>query len=98
MLEAEALQLERRGRADVSLDEYMRVVRGKTASLFRWSLYRGARAGGADDDVCARLESFGEAIGVAFQVIDDVIDVEGDAGGIGKEVLRICARARSLTR
>jgi len=88
MLEAEALQLKRRGRADVSMDEYMRVVRGKTASLFRWSLFAGARAGGVDEDACARLSSFGEALGVAFQVIDDVIDVEGDANGIGKEVLQ----------
>lgn len=87
MLEGEALQLKRRGRADVTLDQYMHVVRGKTASLFRWALHAGARAGELDVEACTRLERFGEAMGVAFQVVDDALDAEGDAGALGKEVL-----------
>ena len=87
MLEAEALQLGRRGRADVTMNDYMRVVNGKTASLFRWALFAGGRAGGLDDDACKALERFGEAMGVAFQVIDDVLDVDGDTETVGKEVL-----------
>ncbi|NUP04614.1 MAG: polyprenyl synthetase family protein [Polyangiaceae bacterium] len=87
MLEAEALQLERRGRADVTLDQYMQVVRGKTASLFRWAMFAGGRAGELDEASCARLERFGEAMGVAFQVVDDALDAEGETDVIGKEAL-----------
>jgi len=87
MLEAEALQLKRRGRADGSMSEYMDVARGKTASLFRWSLFAGARAGQLDADACGRLARFGDALGVAFQVVDDALDVDGDADVIGKDLL-----------
>ena len=87
MLEAEALQLKARGRADATMDHYMAVVRGKTASLFRWALYAGGRAGELDEGACARLERFGEAMGVAFQVVDDALDAEGDPSVTGKEVL-----------
>jgi octaprenyl-diphosphate synthase len=88
MLEAEALQLARRGKVDVSIDDYLQVVQGKTASLFRWALYAGARAGGLTDEQANRLESFGGALGVAFQVIDDVLDIDGSAVGIGKTMLQ----------
>lgn len=86
MLEAEALQLKRRGRTDVNMDEYMHVVRGKTASLFRWALYAGGRAGELSSDACGALARFGEAMGVAFQVVDDALDAEADTA-IGKDVL-----------
>lgn len=88
MLEAESLQLARRGRVDVSMDDYMRVVRGKTASLFRWSLHAGARAGGLSDDHANALATYGDKLGVAFQMIDDVLDVDGDVDLLGKEVLQ----------
>jgi octaprenyl-diphosphate synthase len=88
MLEAESLQLARRGKVDVTTDDYMKVVRGKTASLFRWALHAGARAGGLPPGACAALAAYGDALGVAFQVIDDVLDVDGDAETLGKEVLQ----------
>jgi octaprenyl-diphosphate synthase len=87
MLEAEALQLARRGSADVTRADYMKVVEGKTASLFRWALFAGARAGGLDDASCALVEEVGGKVGVAFQVIDDVLDVDGDPEVLGKGVL-----------
>jgi octaprenyl-diphosphate synthase len=88
MLEAESLQLARRGKVDVVMDDYMKVVRGKTASLFRWALFAGARAGGLAPEACESLASYGSALGVAFQVIDDVLDVDGDSESLGKEVLQ----------
>jgi octaprenyl-diphosphate synthase len=87
MLEGEALQLARRGRIEATMDDYLRVVRGKTASLFRWAMYAGARAGSLDAPACEALETFGAKLGVAFQVVDDVLDVDGDAGLVGKELL-----------
>lgn len=88
MLEAESLQLARRGKVDVTLDDYMKVVRGKTASLFRWALHGGSRAGGLPSSACSALAAYGDALGVAFQVIDDVLDVDGDTETLGKEVLQ----------
>ncbi len=84
---AEALQLARRGRAGTSRDEYFEVARGKTASLFRWAMFAGARAGGVDGRACDALEAFGSDLGVAFQVVDDVLDVAGDSDVTGKSVL-----------
>lgn len=86
MLEAEALQLERRGRIDASLDDYLHVIDGKTASLFRWALLAGGRAGGLSDAECDALQRFGGKLGIAFQVIDDVLDVDGSAAELGKEL------------
>lgn len=86
MLDAEAMQLDRRGQLDGSVQDYLRVVTGKTASLFRWAHYAGARAGGLDERGCRLLEVFGDKLGVAFQVTDDLLDVEGDPERIGKEL------------
>ncbi len=86
MLDAEALQLERRGKLDGSSEATMRIILGKTASLFRWSLFAGARAGGLDERACHLLEGYGERLGVAFQITDDLLDVEGDPEQIGKDL------------
>ena len=86
MLAAESLQLACRGRFDPSLETYMRIVEGKTASLFRWALGAGARAGGLPEDARAALSAYGDRLGVAFQVIDDVLDVAGDPSTVGKSV------------
>jgi octaprenyl-diphosphate synthase len=84
MLMAESLQLERRGRVRANTADYFRVVEGKTASLFRWALFAGGRAGGAPIEWCTALEGYGQRLGVAFQLVDDVLDVAGDAAFVGK--------------
>jgi octaprenyl-diphosphate synthase len=86
MLDAEALQLQNRGSLRGSVEDYFRVVEGKTASLFRWGLRSGGQAGGATPAQCEALERFGGALGVAFQVVDDVLDVAGDGAQIGKSL------------
>lgn len=84
MILAESVQLENRGRINAALDDYFRVVEGKTAALFRWAMLAGARAGGLDDEAAAALETFGHHLGVAFQAVDDLLDIGGDAMVTGK--------------
>jgi len=84
MIFAEAIQLENRGRIDARMRTYMQVVEGKTAALFRWAMFAGARAGGLPPDACKALEEYGLHLGVAFQLIDDHLDYAGDGSTIGK--------------
>lgn len=84
MIAAEALQLQNRGRVNASRADYLRVVEGKTAALFRWAMVAGGRSGGLDGDTCAALERFGAELGVAFQLVDDLLDFTGDVAVTGK--------------
>jgi octaprenyl-diphosphate synthase len=87
MIDGEALQLAHRGRADLEPPEYRAVVDGKTASLFAWCGRAGARLAGAPDPVVEALGTYGLHLGHAFQIVDDVLDVEGDPRKLGKSVL-----------
>lgn len=84
--EGEVLQL--MNMHDASLDEegYLRVIRSKTAKLFEASARLAPLLAGSSaqlEDACAR---YGQALGTAFQVIDDVLDYEGDAATLGKNL------------
>jgi octaprenyl-diphosphate synthase len=87
MVVAESLQLARRGRVRGTEGDYFRVIDGKTASLFRWAMFAGARAGGAPARVADALDVYGHKLGVAFQIVDDVLDVAGDPASTGKALL-----------
>jgi octaprenyl-diphosphate synthase len=87
MVVAESLQLARRGRLRSSQGEYFRIIDGKTASLFRWAMFAGARAGGAEAVAVAALEGYGQKLGVAFQIVDDLLDLAGDPTMTGKSLL-----------
>jgi len=87
MVVAESLQLARRGRVRSSAGDYFRIVDGKTASLFRWAMFAGARAGGVDHAAAAALEDYGQRLGVAFQLVDDLLDFSGDPAATGKALL-----------
>jgi geranylgeranyl diphosphate synthase type II len=60
------------------------IHRSKTAALIRSSIVAGAIAGGARDEDVERLRRFGENIGWAFQVVDDILDVEESSASLGK--------------
>ena len=84
--EGEVLQL--MNMHDASLDEegYLRVIRSKTAKLFEASARLGAILGGhtaAVEEACA---TYGQALGTAFQVIDDVLDYDGNTAEMGKNL------------
>jgi octaprenyl-diphosphate synthase len=84
MIFAESEQLERRGVLATDRAAYLRIVEGKTASLFRWALGAGARAGGLGDGDCRALEAYGRHLGIAFQAVDDLLDLRGDPTVVGK--------------
>lgn len=86
ILEAEALQLANRGNVRGTVSDYFRIVEGKTASLFRWALFAGASAGGVSPEHCLLLETYGRNLGVAFQVVDDVLDLAGNPEVVGKSL------------
>lgn len=65
----------------LTLDQITALQAGKTGALMTWSATAGARLVQAD---CAPLKTYGDALGLAFQIWDDVLDVEGDATAVGK--------------
>jgi octaprenyl-diphosphate synthase len=87
MIAAEAVQLERRGHFAPDRAVYDRVVHGKTAVLFGWAMEAGAEVGGDDPAIGQALARAGTALGLAFQLVDDALDLEGDAAVTGKDSL-----------
>ena len=71
------------------------IHRSKTAALIRASIAGGAIAGGATDDDVNRLHRFGDTIGWAFQVVDDLLDVEGSSAALGKTAGKDQAQAKA---
>ena len=71
-------------RHDVSIDEYLNMIRLKTAVLVAGSLKIGAIIGAADEQTAEKLYKFGEHIGIAFQLKDDLLDVFSDVEKFGK--------------
>jgi len=84
--EGEVLQL--MNMHDASLDEagYLRVIRSKTAKLFEASARLGAMLAKAPAELEEACAGYGRALGTAFQVIDDVLDYDGDAHEMGKNI------------
>lgn len=84
--EGEVLQL--MNMHDASLDEagYLRVIRSKTAKLFEASARLGAVLAQSDPATEHACATYGQALGTAFQIIDDVLDYDGDAQEMGKNL------------
>jgi octaprenyl-diphosphate synthase len=87
MVHAEAIQLDRRGRFEPDANSYDAVVKGKTAELFRWSMRSGATLGGLSKDQVEKLALFGHNLGMAFQLVDDTLDLASDTETMGKDSL-----------
>ena len=83
MSEGELLQVRNTRKVYISEEEYFKVVRKKTASLIASCTACGARSVTRDEEVIEKLRSFGEKVGVAFQIKDDLLDYER-SGTIGK--------------
>jgi octaprenyl-diphosphate synthase len=84
--EGEVLQLMNTRNADLDEEAYLRVIRSKTAKLFEASSRLAAILAGAGSDKEETCAIYGQALGTAFQVIDDVLDYEGDSAEMGKNL------------
>ncbi len=86
IVEGETLQMLHRG--DWHMDEalYLQIVRKKTASLFSACGQLGAVVAGATEEQIAALSSYGENLGIAFQIQDDTLDLVGEQENLGKPV------------
>ena len=84
--EGEVLQLLNMHDADLAVDDYLRVIRFKTAKLFEASARLGAVLASAAPGVEASCADFGRSLGTAFQLIDDLLDYEGNKDELGKNV------------
>jgi len=84
--EGEVLQLMNMHDASLDEDGYLRVIRSKTAKLFEASARLGAILARQDADTEEACATYGQALGTAFQVIDDVLDYDGDTAEMGKNL------------
>ncbi|MFZ3582112.1 polyprenyl synthetase family protein [Loktanella sp. DJP18] len=83
--EGEVLQLTAARNIATTEATYLQVVRGKTAALFSAATEVGGVIAGAPEDQVKALHTYGDALGIAFQIVDDLLDWQGDAD-IGKNV------------
>jgi octaprenyl-diphosphate synthase len=84
--EGEVLQLMNMHDPDLSVDDYLRVIRFKTAKLFEASARLGAVMADAPPAIEEASAEFGRCLGTAFQLVDDLLDYEGDTRALGKNV------------
>lgn len=97
LTEGQHLDMAFEQRACVSVEEYMRMIQGKTAALIGASVAIGGLVGGAPQGVALSLRRFGQSIGLAFQIQDDILGLWGDPAITGKAAgADILRRKKSL--
>ncbi len=84
--EGQQLDMDFENRNNVSIDEYIHMIKYKTAVLLGCSLQMGAIIGGSNDKNAKELYNFGVNLGLAFQLQDDILDVYADQNKFGKQV------------
>ncbi|MCA8881282.1 MAG: polyprenyl synthetase family protein [Rhodobacteraceae bacterium] len=82
--EGEVLQLTTAQNLSTNEETYLKVIRGKTAALFSAATEVGGVIAGSSDDHVLALRDYGDALGIAFQMADDLLDYAGDSAAIGK--------------
>jgi geranylgeranyl pyrophosphate synthase len=84
LVEGETLQAQAVKNNNFTSDVYARIIALKTAALFEAGTEMGARMAGASEDEVQRMRRYGYNIGLAFQIIDDILDIVGDEEKLGK--------------
>lgn len=78
MSEGELLQLQKSRKLDIKEEDYFRIIRMKTAALIAACTASGAKSVTDDTEIVNKMKEFGENIGIAFQIRDDLLDYDGD--------------------
>jgi geranylgeranyl pyrophosphate synthase len=86
LVEGETLQAYAAKEGTINRETYKRIISLKTASLFEAAAQMGAKLATDDEDVIASLSSYAYNLGITFQLVDDILDVIGDAEDMGKPV------------
>jgi len=82
--EGELLQIQNRNNLELDEETYFEIITRKTAVLCAACCLLGAKLAGATEEMSRRLEVYGRSLGIAFQIQDDILDIVGDAGTVGK--------------
>lgn len=94
MLGGQMADVEAEGK-EIDLEQIRFIHIRKTGALLRGSVRIGAILAGCGDDELARITEYGEKIGLAFQIIDDVLDIEGEQEKLGKQVGSDCKNQKA---
>ncbi len=84
--EGELRQIDSRAKFSLSEADYLGIIEAKTAELTACSCLLGAHYAGADKQATAAMGRYGRALGIAFQIVDDLLDLEGDEATTGKSL------------
>ncbi|HYJ12955.1 MAG TPA: polyprenyl synthetase family protein [Thermomicrobiales bacterium] len=85
IVQGQTADLEFELRNAISPEDYLAMIRGKTAAILRFSAWAGAIAAGASDDVADQMGGMGESLGLGFQIRDDILGVWGESSVTGKD-------------
>ncbi len=97
LVEGETLQAAAAKAGDMNRETYKTIISRKTASLFDAAARMGAMLAGADEKVIEALATYAHNLGLAFQMIDDILDIIGDPDTMGKPVGLDMAQHRGIT-
>ncbi|MBT0666568.1 polyprenyl synthetase family protein [Geobacter pelophilus] len=95
MVGGQVVDMESEGKSDIDLATVQYIHTHKTGALMKAAVKAGAILGGASDEELAALTRYGEAIGLAFQIADDILDIEGTTEEIGKDAGSDQARGKA---
>ena len=84
--ESEVLQMSLSQNLSTTKDQYMQVIKGKTATLFASACEVGGLISKAESNTIESLKFYGEALGICFQIVDDLLDYSGNKSNLGKNI------------
>jgi geranylgeranyl diphosphate synthase, type I len=85
IVEGQVLDLGFEMQSDISVEDYLRMIGGKTAAIVAFASWAGARVAGREPEICRRYYEFGRTLGLGFQIRDDFLGIWGDASSTGKQ-------------
>jgi geranylgeranyl diphosphate synthase type II len=95
MVGGQVVDMESEGKPDMDLPTVQYIHTRKTGALIKASVVAGALLGSADDTQLAAIRRYGKAVGLAFQIADDILDIEGTTDEIGKDAGSDQARGKA---